>query len=121
MAFLVSHFLLKKMLDGNSCSELPFGKATEIFTYFNKKYIVVGSVSSGYKGVVSVQAYECISLKTYSGKAVTYDEHRIEVMNEISERGYSNIKFKYKNVNWVIIGNSIEFLPVQENKQLNLF
>ncbi|WP_026715222.1 hypothetical protein [Flavobacterium daejeonense] len=121
MEYFISKSLLNDLAKINACSEMCSNKITELFSYKNKKYIVIGSISSGAKGVSLVNAYEVVLLKNYKGKAVSYAQHGFDVLDGKAERGYTGITFKCKKVDWVIIGESIDFLPIPENTQLEFF
>ena len=123
MKLFVSETLLKKMANAVSCMELPYGKAFDLFTIFNKKYIAVASASSGKDGTYWVDAYECILLKHFKGKSYSYNEHTILVNEGKQERGYTNIRFSFQKEEWVIINSKIIFYPIKgdESKQLSIF
>lgn len=121
MKYLISQNLLNSLENLNACMQISTNNVLELFTYKNKKFIIVGTVSSGSKGVHSVTAYECILLENFKGKAVSYAQHGDDVLDGKRERGYSNIKFRSKKTDWVIIGDSIDFLPIPKEEQLELF
>lgn len=121
MKLYISQTLINSLANLNACMNLCTNNVQELFTYKNKMYIILGTVSSGFKGVFSVTAYECILLENFSGEAVSYAQHGFDVLDGTRERGYSNIIFKSKKVNWVITGESIEFLPIPKEEQLELF
>ena len=121
MKIYISQNLLNSLADLNACMQLSTNNVLELFTYKNKKFIIVGAISSGSKGVHSITAYECILLDNFKGEAVSYAQHGFDVLDGKSERGYSNITFKNKKINWVITGDSFEFLPIEEDTQLVLF
>jgi hypothetical protein len=121
MKLFISETLLKKMANGNSCMDLPDGKAFELFTVHNKKYIVVGSSSSGKDGTYWVGAYECILLEQFKGKSLSYDENCLLVNNGTKERDSGNVRFTFRGKKWVIISKKITFYPVKDETQLQLF
>lgn len=121
MDLFITETLLNDMRDGNSCMDLPEGKAFALFTVNSKKYIVVASCSSGANGTEWVLACECVPLIHFKGQSLTYNEHRKLVDNNERERGYKNVIFSFKNQEWVILSDSISFYPVREETQLTLF
>lgn len=121
MKYLISQTLLNSLANVNACMQISTNNVLELFTYRNKKFIILGTVSSGSKGVHSVTAYECILLENFTGKAVSYAQHGFDVLDGKSERGYSNIRFKNKKIDWVITGESFKFIPIEENTQLEMF
>ena len=121
MKIYISQNLLNSLADLNACMQLSTNNVLDLFTYKNKKFIIVGTVSSGSKGVHSVTAYECVLLENFIGEAVSYAQHGFDVLDGKSERGYSNITLKNKKINWVITGEAVEFLPIEEDTQLELF
>jgi hypothetical protein len=121
MKVYISQTLLNSLSNLNACMHLNTNNVPELFTYKNKTYIIIGTVSSGAKGVHSVNAYECVLLENYKGSAISYAQHGFAVLDGTSERGLKNVTFKSKKFNWVIVGEAIEFLPFMEEKQLDLF
>jgi hypothetical protein len=121
MKFYISQNLLNSLASLNACMQITSNNVQELFTYKNKIFIIVGAVSSGSKGVYSVTAYECVLLENFSGKAISYAEHGFDVMDGKRESGYSDVTFKSKKTDWVITGEAVEFLPIIEDVQLELF
>jgi hypothetical protein len=121
MKLYISQTLINSLANLNACMNLCTNNVQELFTYKNKMYIILGTVSSGFKGVFSVTAYECILLENFNGKGVSYAQHGFDVMDGKRERGYENVTFKNKKIDWVITGEAVEFLPIIEDKQLELF
>lgn len=121
MKFYISQNLLNSLATFNACMQITSNNVQELFSYKNKIFIIVGTVSSGSKGVFSVTAYECVLLKNFAGNAVSYAEHGFDVIDGKRERGYSDVTFKSKKIDWVITGEAVEFLPIIEDTQLELF
>ena len=94
MKLYISQTLINSLANLNACMNLCTNNVQELFTYKNKMYIILGTVSSGFKGVFSVTTYECILLENFKGKAVSYAQHGFDVLDGTRERGYSNIIFK---------------------------
>lgn len=120
MDLFISETLLNKMANGNSCMDLPEGKAFELFTFHNKIYISVASCSSGKCGVHWVNAYECVLLENFKGDRFSYQEHYLLVNAGKKERGYENVKFSFKGREWVIVNSQVSFFPTKEDKPIQL-
>lgn len=70
MDLFISKMLLDKLGQGNSCMDLPDGKASKLFTLFSKIYIVIASCSTGREGMLWVNAYECILEENHKEKVL---------------------------------------------------
>lgn len=116
-----SQSLLQAFADANACSLIPENKSCKLFSFHNKKIVVIGSSSSGANGVHYVSAYECVLLENNDGIKMSYDEHRLAVYLKERERGYTGVIIKSDSKKWVIIGSSFTIKPVKEDVQLAFF
>lgn len=118
-----SQKLLQAFADANACNLIPNDKPCKLLTFQNKKVVVIGSSSSGAKGVHWVSAYECVPLDNYEGTKMSYTEHWEGVHKKNIERGYSGIIIISDSKKWVICGKSFTIEPyaIKEDIQLTFF
>lgn len=121
MKIEISQALLNSIGTKNVCNELSSTKVSQLFIYKSKNYIILSTESKGSYTYSKATAYEVVLSKYFTGKAVSYAQHGFDVMDGKAEKGYSNVSFEYKNQKFVILGTSIDFIPIDENKQLELF
>jgi hypothetical protein len=117
----ISQNLLNSLASINAYSQLCGNNVLELYMSKNKTFIILGSVSNGNKGTVSLTAYECVLFNKFKGKGISFAQYGFDVIDGKKEDIYSNIIFKHKKVDWVIIGEPISFLPIKESKQLDFF
>jgi hypothetical protein len=123
MEILISQMLLNSLAGMNACEQLANDNVLELFTFKNKTYVILVVVSSAATGVSSVRANECVLSDYFEAQTATYNQHCLDVIDGKIERGYSNsnILFNHKKKQWVIIGETVTFLPLKEDKQLEFF
>lgn len=82
MEIFISQMLLNYLADMNACEQLINNNVIELFTFKNKNYIIIRTVSSTGVGVSSVSANECILLDYFEGQTYT--------LTVTDSNGYSN-------------------------------
>lgn len=99
----------------NACEQLINNNVIELFTFKNKNYIIIRTVSSTGVGVSSVSANECILLDYFEGQTATYNQHCLDVIDGKKERGYnnSNILFNHKKNSGLLLGKLLLFYPLK--------
>jgi hypothetical protein len=123
MEHQITKQLLEKLADKVDFNKLNSDKVPETFKYQNKCYIPVGSCSSGAKGIISVSCHEVIPLEKYASdvKPKNSNEHYNLVLAGKRERGYHARLLKLGSQKFVMINPRVDFKPLKEEKQLNLF
>lgn len=115
MEIFISQMLLNYLADMNACEQLINNNVIELFTFKNKNYIIIRTVSSTGVGVSSVSANECILLDYFEGQTATYNQHCLDVIDGKKERGYnnSNILFNHKKNSGLLLGKLLLFYPLK--------
>lgn len=116
---LVSHNLLDKLCNANSCEQITQDKVRTIIRHNSKDYVITGSISSGKKGNIAAYAHECIIRSKYTGelKPLCSVDHYLEVQSGFRERGYDGRLVYHKSKQYVLFGEQITFKPIKEPKQ----
>lgn len=123
MEFYITKQLLEKLSKMADFDKLGESKLPDIFKYKNKSYIIIGSLSSQAKGFISVSAHEVVPLEKYEGdvKPEYSNKHYSLVFDGKRKRGYHARLLKSGSQKFVMINPRIDFKPLTDEPQLNLF
>lgn len=123
MEFYITKQLLEKLSTMADFDKLGESKLPDIFKYKNRSYVIIGSLSSQAKGFISVSAHEIIPLDAYVGEVTPEysNKHYSLVFNGKRERGYNARLLKSGSQKFVMINPRIDFKPLPDEPQLNLF
>lgn len=124
MRIAIDRPLLENLL--NKSSLMLFsetGNISHIVHYKGKPYVTMGSMSSGEKGLLQVDAYGIELLSLYTGPLIPADriKHYDEVCQGIRARGYPGQIAELDGVKYVITEEKIIFTPTENGVQLEMF
>lgn len=110
---------------GCSIGSLTRNKATSIIRIGKKHYISHSAMAKpGRKHNWSlIWANECVHISQHKGESYTHDERTSLILEGREDlRGYVNQVVEYNGEKYVMIGEKIEFLPMEEEEiQTSLF
>lgn len=115
--------LFDNMCRGVQCANISEGYITKTFFFQNKEIVITGSRSSKVAGYIEIWGHYVVDIENYKGdlKPLNGNDHWNEVQDGKRERGYKAQKTKYGKRTIVFIGESITFVPLMVDIQLELF